>query len=87
MSIERELSGLEEAVAMAQAAFDEAVALRHLTGSDRALHPGVSLVHAQLGAGRLVLQAMRHRLIARLHAARLPPADVPTPPQIAPPRD
>jgi hypothetical protein len=86
MSIERELAGLEEAVAMAQAAFDDAVALRHLSATDRGLRPGVSLVHAQLGAGRLVLQAMRHRLITRLHAARLPPADVPTP-RLAPPHE
>lgn len=82
MSVDRELQGLEEAVAMAQAAFDDAVALRHLTGHDRTLRPGVSLCHAQLGAARVMLQAMRMRLIARVYAARLP---APQPPLIAPP--
>ena len=83
MSVERELTGMEEAVAMAQAAFDEAVALRHMPSIDRTLRPGVGLVHAQLGAARIVLSAMRLRLIARLQQPRLD--TLPLPPRLPPP--
>jgi len=77
-SIRRELAGMEEAVAMAQAAFDDAVNIRAnlatmpIDSDDKStLRPAVALCNIQLGAARAVLTAMRLRLLGRLAAPRL----------------